>query len=40
MVAICLRMPEKLHRKLKEAAGTRGMSLNGYILSLLWESKG
>ena len=31
-----IRFPEKLHRKLKEEARQRGMTLNAYIISILW----
>ena len=31
-----LRLPEALHEKLKAEAEQRGMSLNAYIISVLW----
>lgn len=35
-----LRLPEKLHKELKKEAGQRGMTLNAYIISVLWSRKG
>ena len=37
MVTTTIRLPEELHRKLKEEAEKRGMTLNGYLLGVLWE---
>ena len=34
-----LRLPEVLHKKLKEEALKRGISLNAYIISVLWSSE-
>lgn len=32
-----LRLPDELHKTLKEEAGQRGMTLNAYIISVLWD---
>ena len=37
MVQTTIRLPEELHKKLKIAAKKRGISLNAYILSCLFE---
>lgn len=34
-----IRMPKELHEKLKKEAEKQGMTLNGYLLSILWRSK-
>ena len=31
-----IRLPEELHRALKENAKKKGVSLNAYILEILW----
>ena len=33
-----IRLPVELHRKLKEEAEKRGLTLNAYIIGILWES--
>ena len=33
-----IRLPLELHRKLKEEAEKKGLTLNAYILGILWES--
>ena len=35
-----LRLPEELHKRLKREAALKGMTLNAYILMLLWTEKG
>lgn len=32
-----VRMPIELHQKLKKKAKERGMTLNGFVVSILWE---
>ena len=32
-----IRFPEELHKKLKMEAERRGMTLNAYVISVLWE---
>ena len=34
-----IRLPEELHRKLKEEARQKGMTLNAYIISILWSRR-
>lgn len=34
-----LRLPLELYRRLKESAKKRGLSLNAYIISVLWEQE-
>ena len=34
-----IRLPEELHRKLKEEARQKGMTLNAYIISILWDRR-
>lgn len=36
MVQTTIRMPKELYQRLKNEAKRRGMSLNGYIINLLW----
>lgn len=36
MVVTTIRLPKELHKKLKAAAEKQGMTLNGYLLSVLW----
>lgn len=31
-----IRLPDELHKKLKEEAERRGMTFNGYLLGILW----
>lgn len=31
-----LRLPDELHKELKREAEQRGMTLNAYIISVLW----
>lgn len=31
-----LRLPDELHKTLKREAGQRGMTMNAYIISVLW----
>ena len=31
-----LRLPDKVHKELKKEAENRGMTLNAYIVSILW----
>lgn len=37
MMVTTLRLPEELHKKLKEKAEKQGMTFNGFVLSILWE---
>lgn len=39
MVQTTFRLPEELYVSLKEEAKRRGMSLNAYVISVLWEIK-
>lgn len=32
-----IRLPDSLHRKLKEEAKNKGITLNCHILNILWE---
>ena len=32
-----IRLPDELHRKLKNEAKKKGMTLNALVVSLLWE---
>lgn len=34
-----IRLPEELHKKLKEEARQKGMTLNAYIISILWSRR-
>ena len=36
MITTTIRLPEELHRKLKEEAEKKGMTFNGYLLGILW----
>lgn len=38
MVQTTIRLPEKLYEKLKLEAKKKGMSLNAYLLSVLWRT--
>ena len=31
-----IRLPDKLHKQLKKEAKQKGMTLNAYIISILW----
>ncbi len=33
-----IRIPDELHKRLKAEAEKRGMTFNGYLLGVLWES--
>lgn len=33
-----IRIPDNLHKRLKVEAEKRGMTFNGYLLSMLWDS--
>lgn len=37
MKQFTLRLPIELYRKVKAVAGKRGVTMNGLIISLLWE---
>ena len=37
MIVTTLRLPRELHQKLKEEADRQGMTLNGFVLSILWK---
>ena len=39
MVQTTIRLPEKLYEKLKQEAKKRGMSLNAYLISVLWNAQ-
>lgn len=39
MVKTTIRLPEKLYMELKAMAKARGMTLNAYVLNVLWERK-
>lgn len=36
MIQTTIRLPEKLYENLKQEAKKRGMSLNAYLISVLW----
>lgn len=38
MVQTTLRVPEALYIRIKEEAQRKGMTLNAYVLNILWES--
>ena len=38
MVQTTLRLPDELHRMIKKEARSRGMTVNGLIVMLLWNS--
>ncbi len=38
MVQTTIRLPERLYEKLKQEAKKRGMSLNEYLISVLWNA--
>ena len=38
MVQTTIWLPEKLYEKLKQEAKKRGMSLNAYLISVLWDA--
>lgn len=35
-----IRIPDDLHKRLKAEAEKRGMTFNGYLLVVLWDSFG
>lgn len=37
MIQTTFRLPEELYGSLKKEAERRGMSLNAYVLSVLWK---
>lgn len=37
MVQTTVRFPEKLYLSLKEEAKRKGLTLNAYLISILWE---
>ena len=37
--ATTIRLSEELHKQLKDEANKRGMTLNAYIISILWQSE-
>lgn len=37
MIQTTIRFPEKLYKRLKKEAKSRGMSLNAYVISVLWK---
>lgn len=39
MVQTTIRFPEKLYKKLKKEARSRGMSLNAFVISMLWDER-
>lgn len=39
MVQTTFRLPEELYVSLKEEAKRRGMSLNAYVISVLWDAE-
>lgn len=39
MVQTTIRFPEKLYKKLKKEAKSRGMSLNAFVISMLWDEQ-
>lgn len=39
MVQTTIRFPEKLYKKLKKEAKSRGMSLNAFVISMLWDDR-
>ena len=40
MFTTTLRLPEELHAALKAEAKNKGMTFNGYVLSILWKAPG
>lgn len=34
-----IRLPDELHKALKAEAEKRGLTLNAYLISILWEIK-
>lgn len=34
-----IRLPEKLHEQLKREAEQKGMTLNAYVIGVLWDRK-
>lgn len=34
-----IRLPEQLHEQLKEEAKKKGITLNAYIISILWSRR-
>ncbi|WP_448916607.1 ribbon-helix-helix protein, CopG family [Eubacterium ramulus] len=38
MVQTTIRLPEKLYEIIKQEAKKRGMSLNAYLISVLWDA--
>lgn len=39
MIKTTIRFPEKLYKELKKMAKDRGMTLNAYVLSVLWKTE-
>lgn len=37
MVQTTIRIPEKLYQRLKKTAREKGLSMNAYVISLLWK---
>lgn len=38
-MTMTIRVPDELHRNLKETAERRGQTLNGYVVQLLWQGR-
>lgn len=39
MVQTTIRLPKELHTRLRKLAKSRGMTLNGFIVSVLWKTQ-
>lgn len=37
MVQTTIRFPEELHRKLKKEAKEKGLTMNAFVISVLWK---
>lgn len=40
MIQTTIRIPEKLYEKIKRCAKEKGMSVNSFILVILWDKEG
>lgn len=38
MVQTTFRLPDQLYQTLKQEAGNRGLSVNAYVINLLWDT--
>lgn len=39
MIQTTIRLPEKLHEQIKKKAKEQGISINSFIITVLWKGK-